>query len=173
MDLYILRHGDAGPHLSSKTGDKNRSLTSLGKEEITDVARALKKIGVKINVIFSSPLKRAHESAVIVSNILKIKGKVKVLEDLAPEGKRLIVYQQISKQKEESVILIVGHEPQLGEIINEIIHKDKRNLSNLELKKGGIARLRMLSLKEVPFGELRWLMSPDLLRKTNKKVPKS
>ncbi|MDW0331149.1 MAG: phosphoglycerate mutase family protein, partial [Nitrososphaeraceae archaeon] len=92
--------------MSSKTDDKNRSLTSLGKEEITDVARALKKIGVKIDVIFSSPLKRAHESAVIVSNILKIKGKVKVLEDLAPEGKRLIVYQQISKQKEESVILI-------------------------------------------------------------------
>jgi len=172
MDLYILRHGDAGPHLSSKTDDKNRSLTSLGKEEITDVARALKEIGGKIDVIFSSPLKRAYESAVIVSNILKIKGKVKVLEDLAPEGKRLIVYQQISKQKEETVILIVGHEPLLGEIINEIIHKDK-GLSNLELKKGGIARLRMLSLKEVPFGELRWLMSPDLLRKANKKRTKS
>lgn len=63
MDLYILRHGDAGPHLSSKTDDKNRSLTSLGKNDITDVARALKKIGVKIDVIFSSPLNRAYESA--------------------------------------------------------------------------------------------------------------
>jgi phosphohistidine phosphatase len=169
MDIYILRHGDAGAHLSSKTDDRKRSLTSLGKEEITDVARALKKIGVGIDVIFSSPLNRAYESAVIVSNIFKTKVKVKVLDDLAPEGKRLIVYQQLSKQKEESVILIVGHEPQLGEIISEIIHKDKGNLSNLELKKGGIARLRMLSFKDVPFGELRWLMSPELLKKTNKK----
>jgi phosphohistidine phosphatase len=173
MDLYILRHGDAGPHLSSKMDDKNRSLTTLGKNDIADVARALKKFGVKIDIIFSSPLNRAYESAVIVSNILKTNGKVKVLEDLAPEGKRPIVYQQLSKQKEESVILIVGHEPQLGEIINEIIHKDAENLSNLELKKGGIVRLRMLSFKDVPFGELRWLMSPELLRKTTKKRNKS
>ena len=166
MDLYILRHGDAGPHLSSKMDDKNRSLTSLGKNDITELARALKKIGVKIDVIFSSPLNRAYESATIVSNIIKSSGKVKVLEDLAPEGKRQIVYQQLSKQKEESVILIVGHEPQLGEIINEIIHKDVGK-SNLKLKKGGIVRLRMLSFKDVPFGELRWLMSPELLRKTS------
>ena len=133
----------------------------------------MKKIGVKIDVIVSSPLNRAYESAVIVSHILKIKSKVKVLEDLAPEGKRLIVYQQLSKQKEESVILIVGHEPQLGQIINEIIHKDKGDQSNLELKKGGIARLRILSLKEAPSGELRWLMSPDLIRKSNKKGNRS
>jgi phosphohistidine phosphatase len=165
MALYILRHGDAGPHLSSKTDDKNRSLTSLGKKDISDVAKALKKIGVKIDVIFSSPLNRAYESAAIVSYISKINGKVKVLEDLAPEGKRPIVYQQLSKQKEESVILIVVHEPQLGKIINEIIHKDVGNLSDVKLKKGGIAMLRILSFKDVPFGELRWLMSLELLRK--------
>ena len=52
MDLYILTHDDAGPHLSSKTDDRKRSLTLLGKYEITDAARALKKIGVKIDLPF-------------------------------------------------------------------------------------------------------------------------
>ena len=55
-------------------------------------------------------MNRAYESAIIIFNILKIEGKVRVWIDLAPEGKKMKLYQQLSKQKEESVILIVGRE---------------------------------------------------------------
>jgi len=169
MELFILRHGDAGPHLSSKADDRIRSLTSIGKEEITYVARALKKIGIKIDLIFTSPLKRAYESAALVSVILKLEGRIKIWQDLVPGGKKAKVYQQLSQQGEENLILIVGHEPQLGEMVNEIIHKGMSNPCNLVLKKGGIVRLRLLTLKGVPSGELRWLMPPKLLSNGYKK----
>jgi phosphohistidine phosphatase SixA len=43
MELFILRHGEAGQRLSSNPSDRQRSLTATGKEEVMDVAKALKE----------------------------------------------------------------------------------------------------------------------------------
>jgi phosphohistidine phosphatase len=71
MELFILRHGEAGKRLSSAIGDKTRPLTSTGKAEVLEEAKALKRIGIKFNLIVTSPLKRAYETANIVANIYK------------------------------------------------------------------------------------------------------
>ena len=47
-----------GKRLSSATGDRSRALTSTGKAEVLEEARALKRIGIKFNVIVTSPLKK-------------------------------------------------------------------------------------------------------------------
>jgi phosphohistidine phosphatase len=168
MELFILRHGEAGQR-SSQVSDRIRPLTATGKVEIMETAKAFKIIGLKFDLVVTSPLKRAYDTAMIVSNIFDIGNRVQVWNELAPEGQRTEVYRKISRLREEYAVLIVGHQPLLGEIVNDMIHKGKSSPCNLLLKKGGVVRLRLLSKSNIPRGELRWLLSPRILKNIYKK----
>jgi phosphohistidine phosphatase len=150
-------------------GDHARPLTSAGRAEILEEARALKKIGIKFDLIITSPLKRAFETANIVAGIYKAKNKLKVWNELAPEGNKVELYQKISQLKEENFVLLVGHEPQLTEITKEIIHSNKTTPCNILLKKGGLLRINILKRAPFPKGELRWLLTPRILKTLTKK----
>ena len=167
MELFILRHGEAGQR--SHSSDRIRPLTSAGKAEILEVAKALKIIGLKFDLVITSPLKRAYDTAMIVSEVFNIGNKVQVWNELAPEGQRTEIYRKISQLSEEYTVLIVGHQPLLGEMINDMIHKAKSSPCNLLFKKGGIARIRLLRKSNIPKGELKWLLSPRILKNIYKK----
>jgi phosphohistidine phosphatase len=168
MELIILRHGDAGQR-SSQASDRIRPLTSAGKVEILEIAKALKIIGLKFDLVVTSPLKRAYDTAMIVSDIFKIGNRVQQWDELAPEGKKTEIYRKISQLREEYSVLIVGHQPLLGEMVNDMIHNTKSVPCNLLLKKGGVVRIRLLRKSNVPRGELRWLLSPRILKNIYKK----
>lgn len=163
MELFILRHGEAGKRLSSATGDRSRPLTSTGKAEVLEEARALKRIGIKFNVIVTSPLKRAYETANIVANIYKKKNILKIWNELAPEGSVTDVYQKISQFGPETSIFMVGHEPQLTEITKGIIHKDKTASCNIVLKKAGLVRINISKSNPSPKRSLASPNSPSVL----------
>ena len=169
MELFILRHGEAGQRSASSAGDRKRPLTSTGKLEISEIAKALRIIGLKFDLILTSPLKRAYDTATIVSKVFHIVNKVQVWNELAPEGQKTDLYRKISELKEEYIVLMVGHQPLLGEMANDMIHRGKSSPCNLVLKKGGIMRIRLLTKGNVPRGELLWLLSPGLLRNVKKK----
>jgi phosphohistidine phosphatase len=168
MELFILRHGEAGQR-SSQASDHIRPLTTAGKGELLEIAKALKIIGLKFDVVATSPLKRAYDTAMIVSDIFKIGNRVQTWNELAPEGQRTEVYRKISQLREEYAVLIVGHQPLLGEIVNDMIHNGKSSPCNLLLKKGGLVRIRLLRKSNIPRGELRWLLSPRILKNIYKK----
>lgn len=163
MELFILRHGEAGQRLSSNPSDRQRSLTTTGKEEVTEVAKALRKIGTKFDVIASSPLKRAYETAAIVASVFKMSNKLETWSELAPEGVRTEVYRKLCRLKQENSILLVGHEPQLSEIVNDIIRTGRTKSAKIVLKKAGLVRIRIITCNPVICGELRWLLTPKIL----------
>jgi len=163
MELFILRHGEAGQRLSSNPNDRLRSLTSTGKEEVTEVAKALKRIGTEFDIIATRPLKRAYETAIIVATVLKMSNKLQTWSELAPEGVRTEVYRKICRLRQENSILLVGHEPQLSEMINDIIHTSRSKSGRIVLKKAGLVRIRILACNLVLSGELRWLLTPKIL----------
>jgi phosphohistidine phosphatase len=81
------------------TSDRIRPLTSAGKAEIHEIAKALKIIGLKFDLVVTSPLKRAYDTAMIVSDIFNIGNKIQVWDELSPEGQRIEVYRKISYAK--------------------------------------------------------------------------
>ena len=168
MELFIFRHGEAGQR-SSMTSDRIRPLTSAGKAEIHEIAKALKIIGLKFDLIVTSPLKRAYDTAMIVSDIFNIGNKIQVWNELSPEGQRTEIYRKISHLREEYTVLIVGHQPLLGQMVNDMIHNEKSKACNLLLKKGGVMRIRLLRKSNIPRGELRWLLSPRILKNIYRK----
>lgn len=60
LELYLLRHGDAGRRTAIVAGPDSSDLplTIAGREEIAVLARSLKQLNLKFDVIISSPLKR-------------------------------------------------------------------------------------------------------------------
>ena len=82
MDLFILRHGEAGKRLSSGSSDFDRPLTITGKREVTDIAKSLKDFGVKFNFIITSPLKRAHQTASLVAMAFRSENKMEKWDEV-------------------------------------------------------------------------------------------
>ncbi len=71
MKLYLTRHGIAIDHIGGEIkNDWQRPLTEEGRKETKAVASALKKIGIRADLIVSSPLIRAKQTAEIITDIL-------------------------------------------------------------------------------------------------------
>jgi phosphohistidine phosphatase len=166
MDLFILRHGEAGKTIPSGSTDSKRPLTVTGEKEMVIISKALRKMGVRLDVILTSPLKRARQTADIVAKEFKAQNKLRQMRELSPEGDKKALYQNLSSFKEGTTILLVGHSPYLSEMVSEIVSDDSS--VRLDLKKGGIMRIRVTAAAPKLKGELRWLISPRLSRLISK-----
>lgn len=162
LDLFVLRHGEAGKRSSVSRNDSKRALTEAGKKEIVEIANAIKRLDVKFDFVYTSPLIRAKQTADILADKVKNKRKIEIINDLKPEGDRLALYSMLSKLKQDSTVLLVGHEPYLSKIITEAITDG--NDCRIDLKKAGFARVRIISFLPKIQGELRLLLTPKLLK---------
>ena len=161
MDLLILRHGESGRR-SNLESDFKRSLTVEGNQEIIEISNGLKSLNIKLDHILTSPLLRAKQTAEIVAKSLKFKSKIEETDSLKPEGNKLEFYSVLSKLKQDSVVLVVGHEPYLSEMIGEAISQSE---CRINLKKAGLARIRVIQTLPKIKGDLRWLLTSKQLKK--------
>ncbi len=157
MDLFVLRHGKAGQS-SGEPDDSERALTTPGREEIRDIARWMRRERFRFDVIASSPLIRASETAGIVARILDRKDRLVIWEELAPGGDPDTVCYRAAQSGNEVDILIVGHEPDLSGMVGRIISRS--GPASLVIAKGGLAKIRNFSFERQPSGDLQWLLTP-------------
>jgi len=73
MDLFILRHGEAGRSSATSRDDSKRTLTVEGEKEIKDISKGIKGLGIEFDYIFTSPILRAKQTAELVSKIVVTK----------------------------------------------------------------------------------------------------
>ena len=163
LNLYLLRHGEAGNRTPVPVKDAERSLTVAGRKELEEIAASMLSQGMRFDRILASPLKRAYETAAIVSKTFKTLNLLEQWNELRPESSRPDLYRRLSKLKQDSEILLVGHEPYLGTMIGEMISGNGN--SHIALKKGGLAKIRVTSFVPKASGELRWLLTPKQIRK--------
>jgi phosphohistidine phosphatase len=155
-------------------------ITESAKKEIAMVARSIKALNFQVTAILTSPLKRAIQTARILSKTLGIEDRISVCSELAPEGSIVKLYEKLHRYPLDSSILIVGHKPYLSDLIYEIIFNENRQLKKrmsivrkqsrtepsrgIILKKAGLAKIRLFSLTPTMRGEIRWLMTPRVLK---------
>jgi phosphohistidine phosphatase len=176
LELYLLRHGDAGRRMTIAAGQDSGDLplTIAGREEITVLARSLKHLNLKFDAIISSPLKRAIQTAKIIAKALVMEKRISIWNELLPEGKRSKLYNRLNQYTRESTILMVGHQPYLTNIICDMIFQRRVNqVGQINLKKAGLAKIRVISLIPNTSGELRWLLTPRILKSLAKDGSKS
>ena len=165
MKLYIVRHAIAVPRGSPLINDSERMLTEEGTVKMEQIAAALCRLNYKPGFILSSPFARARQTAEILLHAFGKEPEMKILPALAPSGTRQELYHAISSifKKQIPGLMIVGHQPSLGEIAGEIAFGSSENY--IELKKGGVCVIEIESLWGTPRGTLTALLSPSILRR--------
>ena len=153
MRLYFLRHGRADWPEWTKPDDK-RPLTEFGKKEVRQVAKFLDRLKVRPDLIVTSPLPRASQTAKIAAEQLKT--KLREDETLQP-GFGMSELRTVLKRHGSKILMLVGHEPDFTSVISALTG------ACLKLSKGGVALVDVdLEAEE---GKLLWLFPPNFARK--------
>lgn len=150
-----MRHGKA-EDLAIGVSDEKRKLTAKGRKKAEAAARGL-AYGLRENTavqIWSSPLIRARQTAEILSESL---GGIPVRVHPAIATGNLDVlsadWQLVENENEQSVIIVVGHEPYLS------MWMERMTGNVLQFKKAGAASLKLSGGE----GQLQWYAAPTAL----------
>jgi len=140
MQLYIIRHGIAIDREDPKCPpEAERYLTEEGIERTKQVAEAVAALGIHADLMISSPYVRATQTAAIFASELEYsKQKIRRTDSLLP-----------------------GAEP--GAFLRELAVGASRHITSM--KKAGVALVELKRLSP-PNGQLVWLITPKLIRKT-------
>jgi phosphohistidine phosphatase len=162
-NLYFLRHAIAGQHEAPENDDE-RALTASGIKKMEKAAENIAKIVKSFDVILSSPLKRADQTATIVAHAVGYKAKIEYSDLLRPGAQIGTLMSSLAKygNKEKQSILLVGHEPDMSKMISSLIGTSP---DSIEFKKSALCNIEVTSFTAKAKGKLVWLLQPKLLRK--------
>src|SRR5438477_5125914 len=142
MIIYFLRHASAGEPVGNPKRDEKRALDETGVEQCGYVGRALAALNAQVDVILSSPLKRAAQTASLVGNEMGHEGKLQLEDGLRPTASFADFRKMLDKYAKHDAIMVVGHNPTLSEFLGRSISETGCEAA-VELKKGAVARVEM------------------------------
>jgi phosphohistidine phosphatase len=164
VNLVVVRHDLAGtrdPSAGPKA-ELERPLTHEGRRRAARAAQGLAKLIEKADVLASSPLRRALETARPIADEL---GGLEIVETeaLSPGAKPAAFAEFLRGCGKVDTVVVVGHEPHLSELVSWLV----TGLSTpwLELGKGGACRIELPARIAPGQGKLDWLLRPGQLRR--------
>lgn len=160
IELYLVRHGIAAERGPKYPDDRLRPLTPDGTEKFKDAVRGLASLNVVVDLVLTSPLVRASETATILSAGLG-RRPLEEVEVLAPGGRHAPIVELIAHQaKKYPRLALVGHEPDLGELAMRLLG----GTGTMQFKKGAVCAIDVDGATPGGPGTLRWLLPPRVLR---------
>jgi len=153
MLLVFVRHGKAE---EKKPGlpDEERALTREGAADVEAVAKLLP---VKLSVIYTSPLRRALQTAEVLSRVHG--AGVKVSAELHPA---VLSLNALAKLVLQDSAALVGHAPSIEKVVSELIGG-----GNVKIGAGAAVGVEVLKV-EKGGGVLEFLITPKIAREALK-----
>lgn len=178
MNLYILRHASAGTRRANPIIDVKRPLDKEGKQQCMLVGSYLNALHVQFDLIISSPLKRALQTASLVGTETGYERKIQISDALSPAATVAAFEKLVGTLANYDNVLVVGHNPNLAVFLGTLF--GTRTMGEMgitrqparpriRLRKGAIARV---DCAQHP-GTLHWLVDPRILRGVYARVTKS
>ncbi|MGH9356432.1 MAG: phosphohistidine phosphatase SixA [Terriglobia bacterium] len=162
-ELYLMRHGIAADREGSGE-DASRPLTPEGKLKLRAVAKGLKSIGVDLDWIVTSPLRRAVETGEVVADAIAESAPRDVCDALAPgidSAQEVIAF--LARQRSRSRVLLAGHEPDMSGLAAELTGAGPS--VRFSFKKGACCLISFDEFPSPSAGQLSWWLTPRILRK--------
>lgn len=185
MELYLIRHG-----IAVERGlydiDAERPLTDKGRKRTVAVGKRLKALEIHFDLILTSPLVRARQTAEILHS-LDLSARMAISQNLAQEGnieawvawlehwrsalrspQPPVNAPREPKQIQPTKLALVGHEPNLGEWAEQLLWGRSPNVRDSAerfiVKKAGVLGFHLPD-QGSPLGnsQLFWLSPPRLL----------
>ena len=164
FQLYLIRHGVAAERGDNFPDDTKRPLTSDGIQKLRREGKALAALDVTFDVILTSPLVRTRQTAETLASVFRTPPPIVSVQALAPGGTHNAIVDELTKQHRRHHIAIVGHEPGMGELAARLMGLRRA----LDFKKGAVCRIDVAALPPAGPGQLRWFLTPRILRKLGK-----
>lgn len=140
MEVWIIRHAiaqDASPDVP----DSDRALTGRGRKRFRVAVDGLRNLGVEAGCVLHSPWLRAAQTAELLTPLLPQADGTVIPCPLLCASPASDLLSMIAVHAEAGSVLIVGHEPWLGELVGWLAFGDPRHGESLRIKKGGAIRL--------------------------------
>jgi phosphohistidine phosphatase len=163
MKLLLIRHAIAEEREDfARTGkdDRLRPLTEEGRKRMKQGARALQEMVPEIDLLATSPLTRAAQTAAILDSVYGDLKEVEIKE-LSPEATPESFLRWLRKQK-AATLAAVGHEPSLSLIVSWLLTGNERRI--IAMRKGGACLLDFPGEIGAGRATLLWALTPGLLR---------
>jgi phosphohistidine phosphatase len=154
MDLILLRHGKADD--TNPGGDRARELVAKGRQQAHRAAKLLKHAEILPEIVLTSPLVRARQTADEFCQTAGIPSPVIqgwLACGMHPES----AMKELAGFSEFKRVAIVGHEPDFSNFIEWILGVSG---GAVMVKKGAIACLRVNP--PARHGTLKYLIPPKL-----------
>lgn len=161
LHLFFLRHGIAEDRGIPGIPDSDRPLTDKGRKRLAKSLKTLARLKQPIEGILSSSLVRAYQTAEMARDILNIPAEIEIESQLAPGG-TLAEFLKKLKDREETTLLLTGHEPDLSSWIADLLGCESGE--PIVMKKGSVAHLSLDWHRGLPTAQLLFLLSPRLSR---------
>jgi len=158
MNLYLMRHANAGLARENPALDAKRALIKEGNEQCMLMGRILSALKVQVDVVVSSPLKRSLQTAQFVGTELGYDGKVEISPALAPDADYADFQDLLAKYADREGVLMVGHNPNVFQFLGRLITSNGG--AAIRMRKGSVARVDLD--RHPPL--LQWLIDPRMAR---------
>jgi phosphohistidine phosphatase len=158
MEIYVLRHGEAEERETGRA-DRDRKLTARGKRDLKALLKVARKAEVAPDVILTSPLRRAQETAAIAAEVLGCKRIVET-RNLLPGASPELVWKEIGNGHKVEKVLLAGHQPHLGSLIGLLLEAPVM----VDLKKGSMVRIATQARLGPPRGVLKWMLTTRIAK---------
>lgn len=155
MNLYLIRHS-ISENISTNKKDFDRELTEEGKVVIKNSADAWKKYIDEFDVILTSPLKRAVQTAEITSKIMQPFPNI-ILENNLGSGSRTSDLIEILNSTDKKNVAIIGHQPDLSIHIYNLCGSGNFNFS---FPPATIAKIKFENKIRYGSGKLEFFIPP-------------
>lgn len=158
--LYLVRHAIAAERGPKYPDDNLRPLTKDGMRKMREAARGFADLDPAIDVVISSPLVRARQTAEIVLAEMSPAPGSELLDELAPGNAPADLAEALGRYDKARSIALVGHEPDLGIFAAWLIGAH----NPMPFKKGGIACFEVAEFPPNRSSTLLWMATPRMLR---------
>jgi phosphohistidine phosphatase len=153
MELILLRHGKAED--TNLGGDFSRELVEKGRAQARRAASLLKGAGALPDIVLTSPLMRARQTADEFCQIAGMPGPV-IQGWLACGMSPETALSELAAFRDFKRVAIVGHEPDFSQLIAHLIGAG----GGIQVKKGSLACLAINPPSRR--GTLLYLIPPKL-----------
>jgi len=156
LQLYLLRHADAGDPMAWPGDDAERPLSAKGRRQARRLGSLLADIGWRPDLILTSPKVRAAQTARLVGRAVDVKpddeDRLAAGFDVADVGSMLSAHPEAKR------VVLVGHDPDFSSVASSLTG------AAIELRKGAIARIDLQDGSPAAGqGALRWLIPPGVV----------
>ncbi len=136
MKLYIVRHA-AAVDRTADIPEEQRYLTPEGRDYFRRTARTMAQKKVEPDLILTSPLIRAVQTADILAEVLSYDGPLHVADELSPGFDMTALRKLLDAFPSVQELVLVGHEPDLSGVISSLLALP----GGFNLKKGVAVKL--------------------------------